>query len=148
MPNVVKVDKSNLNEWARLSFGMYGEHHTFAEMLASCQEFLINNKETGYLYEIDGNYVGFINTSIRNDYVNGTDGSPVVYVEAVYVLDEYRGRGIAKSLIKVAEEFARANGCKQLASDCMTSNTASEKFHKDCGFEEVERVICFVKNVC
>ena len=105
MPNVVKADKSNLNEWARLSFGMYGEYHSLEELITSCQEFLINNKETGYLYEIDGNYVGFINTSIRNDYVNGTDGSPVAYVEAVYVLDEYRGRGIAKSLMKVPKSL-------------------------------------------
>jgi len=148
MANIIKADKSNINDWARLSYGMYGDHHSLEELITSCQEFLIDNKETGYLYEVDGKFVGFINISIRNDYVNGTDSSPVAYVEVVYVLDEYRGRGIARSLMKVAEEFARANGCKQLASDCMTSNTASEKFHKDCGFEEAERVICFVKNVC
>ncbi len=147
MPNIVKASKSTLQEWAKLSFRLYGDHHTFEEMLHNCNEFLLNSKENGFLYEIDGKYVAFVNISIRTDYVNGTNSSPVAFIEAIYVLQEYRGIGVARELIGVAEKFARDNGCKELASDCLISNIESEKFHKSCGFRETERVICFAKEV-
>lgn len=147
MPNIIKTDKTTLQEWAKLSYMLFRDHHTFEDMFENCKKLLQNKRETGFLYEIDDNFVGFINISIRNDYVNGTNSSPVAFVEAIYVIEECRGKGIARELLKVAEIFARENGCTQLASDCLITNTVSEKFHKSCGFEETERVIYFVKNV-
>ena len=91
--------------------------------------------------------MGYINVSVRNDYVNGTDTSPVAFVEALYILPEHRKQGIGRELIKYAEEFARQRGITQLASDCFVDNSMSENFHKSCGFIEKERIICFVKDV-
>jgi aminoglycoside 6'-N-acetyltransferase I len=42
--------------------------------------------------------IGFIEGSIRGDYVNGTETSPVGFVEGVYVLPVLRRRGIARQL--------------------------------------------------
>lgn len=120
---------------------------TYEEMYVECEELLKNKKEMGYLYLRNNKIVAFMNISIRNDYVNGTDTSPVVYIEALYVLPECRRQGIAGELIKRAEEIAKNSGITQLASDCLLENTISEQFHKSCGFSEAERVICFVKNV-
>lgn len=147
MPNIMKADPSTLQDWAGLAFKMFGDHHAYEEILEDCAQLLQSKKEIGFLYGINGKYIAYMNVSIRNDYVNGTDSSPVAFVEAIYVENEYRGRGIAREMIAIAEGFARENGCAQLASDCLITNEASEKFHIGCGFEEKERVICFVKAV-
>jgi len=144
--SIVKIDQSNLAEWARLHALLFPEL-SFEESLAECAEWLENKKEVGVLYEKDGEYAGFINLSIRNDYVNGTDTSPVAFVEAIYILPEYRRVGIGRELMEYAEKFARENGITQIASDCFIDNDLSEEFHKSCGFVEKERVICFVKNI-
>lgn len=122
-------------------------NQTFDEMHRAYYEFLTTKKEMGFLYHKDNQIIAFMNLSIRSDYVNGTDTTPVVFVEAIYVLPEYRKQGIARAFISFAEKFTKENGFTQLASDCLIENTASEKFHKSCGFEEKERVICLVKNV-
>ncbi|MCL2837721.1 MAG: GNAT family N-acetyltransferase [Oscillospiraceae bacterium] len=143
---IVKIDQSNLAEWAKLHALLFPEL-SFEESFAECAEWLENKKEVGVLYEKDGKYAGFINLSIRNDYVNGTDTSPVAFVEAIYILPEYRRLGIGRELLEYAEKFAREHGITQIASDCFIDNALSEEFHKNCGFVEKERVICFVKNI-
>jgi aminoglycoside 6'-N-acetyltransferase I len=105
------------------------------------------DKEFGFLYQKNGGYVAMMHLSIRTDYVNGTDTSPVVYVEAIYILPEHRKLGIGRELITFAETFAKQKNITQLASDCLLDNRDSELFHKSCGFREEERVICFVKDV-
>src|SRR5947207_3770431 len=44
--------------------------------------------------------IGFIEGSIRGDYVNGTESSPVGFVEGVYVISAWRRRGIARQLFE------------------------------------------------
>ena len=76
MPNIIKADKTTLQEWAKLSYMLFKDHHTYEDMLKNCRKLLQNKKETGFLYEINGAFIGFVNISIRNDYVNGTNNSP------------------------------------------------------------------------
>ena len=146
MSRIVKADESHLNVWTNLALMLFPESN-FEEELGFHKSILRSKKEIGLLYEKDHKFVGFMNLSIRTDYVNGTDTSPVAFVEAIYVLPENRKQGIARAFIAYAENFARQNGCQQLASDCFIDNTSSEQFHKSCGFIEKERVICFAKNV-
>ena len=143
--SIIKATEQHLTEWTNLAVLLFPDS-PFEEELQFHKEILSSKKEMGLLYQIDEKIVGFMNMSIRNDYVNGTDTSPVVFIEAIYVLPEYRERGIGKKFIAYAETYAKEKGIKQLASDCFIDNTMSENFHKGCGFEEKERVICFVKN--
>ena len=143
---IVSADAGNLKEWANLALLLFPES-SFDEEFELHKKILTSENEAGLLYQKDGQYVGFMNLSIRNDYVNGTDASPVVFVEAIYVLPDYRHQGIGKEFIKYAEEYAKQKKITQLASDCYVDNRLSESFHKGCGFIEKERVICFVKNV-
>ena len=61
--------------------------------------------------------IGFIEGSIRADYVNGTETSPVGFVEGVYVLPTWRRRGVARRLYEAIGDWAKARGCRELASD-------------------------------
>ncbi len=89
----------------------------------------------------------FAQCSLRNDYVEGTDSSPVGYLEGVFVKEEYRNKGYAKELLLTCEKWAKDMGCSEFASDCELTNENSLKFHLSAGFDEVNRIICFRKNI-
>ena len=89
--------------------------------------------------------VGFIEGSIRNDYVNGTESSPVGFVEGVYVIPTMRRKGVARMLFAAIGDWARARGCQELASDALLENEASQRAHRALGFRETERVVYFAK---
>lgn len=100
-----------------------------------------------FIYYDENTPVGFAQCSLRYDYVEGTESSPVGYLEGIYVKDEYRNRGIGKELLTQCEEWAKSKGCSEFASDCELDNTESLKFHLKLGFEEANRIICFRKNL-
>jgi aminoglycoside 6'-N-acetyltransferase I len=79
--------------------------------------------------------------------VEGTESSPVGYLEGVFVKEEYRKRGYAKELLCACEMWAKDMGCTEFASDCELDNTGSLKFHIAMGFVEANRIICFKKNI-
>lgn len=91
--------------------------------------------------------IAFIQLSIRNDYVNGSTTSPVGYVEGLYVIKEYRNKGIARKLIENSYCFLKEKGCNEIASDVETENIVSQKFHEKMGFTETEKVVCYIKRL-
>ena len=144
--NIIKVDKTNLKAVVELGLLLFPEN-TFTELFDVYKKSLANKNEFLFLYQKNKLFVGYLHLSVRHDYVNGTDTSPVVFLEAMYVLRDYQQQGIGKEFVKHAEQYARQKGITQLASDCLIENGLSEAFHKSCGFIEKERVICFVKDV-
>jgi len=92
-------------------------------------------------------HIGFAQCSLRFNYVEGTDSSPVGYVEGIFVREEYRNKGVGKLLLSSCEEWAIEEGCTRFASDCELDNHDSLKFHLSIGFEESNRIICFVKEL-
>ena len=109
---------------------------------------LVQNPEAAiFLYREEGQAVGFAQCQLRHDYVEGTKTSPVGYLEGIYVLPGFRGRGIAKALLNACEEWAREKGCREFASDCELDNTGSLAFHLAVGFREANRIICFARKL-
>lgn len=108
---------------------------------------IITKNTTFFIYYEGGAPIAFAQVSLRNDYVEGTNSSPVAYLEGIFVEKHYRNKGIAKKLIKKCEIWAKQNCCQQMASDCELINTESYNFHLSCGFEEVNRIICFKKEL-
>ena len=49
--------------------------------------------------------------------------------------------------MEAAENWARQNGFSELASDAEITNFRSIELHKQLGFEETERIVCFVKKI-
>lgn len=95
--------------------------------------------------EESGDAVGLLEMSIRSDYVNGTEGGPVAFLEGLFVVPERRGKGVARQLIRAAETWAGAHGYSELASDALLENEAAQAVHRALGFEETERVVFFRK---
>ena len=95
----------------------------------------------------DGSAVGFVEASKRVDYVNGTDSSPVTFLEGLYIEPASRRKGVARILVTSVEAWAVAQGCSQLASDSPLENTAAHAVHLALGFTETERVVYFCRRL-
>ena len=91
--------------------------------------------------------VAFMSLSLRHDYVEGTDSSPVGYLEGIYVKPDFRKSGIAAEMVEFAKEWVVSKGCTELASDCELDNEDSRLFHSKIGFEEANRIVCFVMKI-
>lgn len=89
-----------------------------------------------------GSPLGFIESALRSDYVEGLDTSPVWYVEGVFTEEHARKKGVARKLVR---DLVKRVGATHLASDCEHDNEQSRLFHEAIGFHEVGRSIHFVK---
>jgi aminoglycoside 6'-N-acetyltransferase I len=94
-----------------------------------------------------GEAIGFIDLSIREEYVEGSSSSPVGYVEGIYVKPEYRLHGIARELLRLGGEWSRARGCTEYGSDTEIENVESQAFHLRAGFEAAHTIVHFIKKL-
>ena len=92
----------------------------------------------------DGTLVGFIEMSLRS-HAEDCESSPVGYIEGWFVVEPLRRTGIGAQLVRAAEDWARAQGCTEMASDTWLDNTLSQQAHAALGYEEVERLVHFRK---
>jgi aminoglycoside 6'-N-acetyltransferase I len=95
----------------------------------------------------NGSLIGFLEAGLRSHAENCNPSRPVGYVEGWYVAEEHRRRGIGKRLLLAAEEWARRQGCLEMASDALIDNTLSQDVHQRLGFEVVERSVHFRKDL-
>ena len=123
------------------------EDCSLEEEFESYNSIIGSENEVCYVVREHEQYISFIHLSIRSDYVEGAADLPVAYIEGIYVKPAYQNQGIAKSLMKVAENWAREKGFKQIASDTDCGNSLSINFHKKAGFTEAGRIVCFIKNL-
>ena len=121
--------------------------NTVEEMCAEMEEILAKPDSAFFLAYVEDVPIGFAQCQLRYDYVEGTDSSPVGYLEGIYVASEYRKHGIARELLTDCETWAKSKGCTEFASDCELENAQSLQFHLKVGFEEANRIICFTKKI-
>ena len=141
--DIINVSQDNFQEWVDLALQLW-PHSSIAEMQAILQ----SPRQAGFLVRgEEGSAIGFINLSLRYEYVPDASQSPVAFVEGIYVKAAYRQQGVGAALMQYAEQWARAQGCIELASDALLENTASHAFHTKVGFREVERVVFFIKPI-
>ena len=99
------------------------------------------------MYDEQRHAIAFIDGSIRSDYVNGTESTPVGFVEGVYVVPAWRRRGIARQLFDAVADWSLSRGCRELASDALIENDVSLRAHLALGFRETDRVVYFTKKL-
>src|SRR5215472_11516057 len=89
--------------------------------------------------------VGFLETGLRS-HADGCDPSLAVgFIEGWYVVEGYRRQGIGKSLVTAAEEWARGQGCREMASDTLIDNHSSQRAHEALGYSVVDRCVHYRK---
>ncbi len=143
---IKKADINDLNAVTELMLCLW-KGHDRKELEKENERLLSSENDAVFLYFDKENAAGFAQCSLRHDYVEGTKSSPVGYLEGIFVAEQYRGRGAASLLLSACENWAENMGCREFASDCEISNSASLKFHLKLGFEEANRIICFKKYI-
>jgi aminoglycoside 6'-N-acetyltransferase I len=73
----------------------------------------------------DGTLMGFAEVDLRSHADGCVPARPVGYLEGWYVTEGYRRRGIARRLLFAAEDWARSQGCAEMASDTWIDNELS-----------------------
>lgn len=142
---IVKAEVKDAPEVARLSLLLWPEHDK-EEMEQEYRE-LIKKDDAAVFLAQEGETVGFAQCQLRRDYVEGTESSPVGYLEGIFVTESCRNRGYARALLAACQDWARARGCTEFASDCELTNSESLAFHLRMGFLEANRIICFTKRL-
>jgi aminoglycoside 6'-N-acetyltransferase I len=98
-----------------------------------------------FVAEVNWQVVGFVEVGLRS-HADGCDGRrPVGFVEGWYVEPEHRRRGVGRALIGAAEDWARSQGCTEIASDTWVDNEPSHRAHEALGFEVVDRCVHYRK---
>ncbi len=143
---IYKATEKDALTVAKLAIQMW-EDNVLEELAAELAELIGSSEAVVFLGEVNGQAIGFAQCQLRQDYVEGTETSPVGYLEGIFVEEEFRKQGVAKQLLAACENWAREQGCTEFASDCELDNTGSLKFHLSLGFEEANRVICFTKKL-
>jgi aminoglycoside 6'-N-acetyltransferase I len=123
-----EAEKSHLTEIAKF---LAGELRTLLTVLVA---------------EQDGELVGFAELNIR-PYADGCKTDRVGFLEGWYVVPDARRRGIGRALVAASEDWARAQGCTEFASDTLVDNDLSTVAHHALGFQEVEIIRCFRKDL-
>lgn len=115
---------------------------------------LLASESSGYLPAViliaekpDGRALGFAEIGLRS-HADGCDRShPAGYIEGWYVAPEYRRKKVGTKLIAAAEEWARNQGCTEIASDTWLDAVDSQRAHEALGYAIVDRCIHYRKSL-
>lgn len=137
-------------ELARLRAALWPE--SSAEELAKELLGILESKTLGTMplvelvaEESHGVLVGFLEVGLRS-HADGCDPAHTVgYIEGWYVSESHRKRGIGRKLLAVAEDWARGQGCVEMASDAVIGNDVSQRAHEATGYAEVDRCVRYRK---
>ena len=143
---IKKTQAADAEILAGLAIQMW-EDHDPAELAEEFRDLAEKDDAACFIRYADGRPVAFAQCQLRYDYVEGTESSPVGYLEGIFVSEEYRKNGFSAELLAECEKWAKEKGCTEFASDCELDNETSLKFHLSVGFEEANRIICFRKGL-
>lgn len=144
--NIINTNKDNFNELITMALDLWPDN-TYEGLEAEVLDLMNGDKDIFFISVTNDIISGFIHMSIRTDYVEGSDSTPVGFVEGIYVKPEFRNKGIARLLVNFGEEWVKSKGCTQVGSDIEYDNNISYEFHRAIGFEEANRIICFIKEI-
>lgn len=83
--DIRQMNKTHLEHWRGLRKQLWPGHPDDAH-LADGEEILQADHLASFIAMADGVAIGFADASIRHDYVNGCDSSPVAFLEGIFVL--------------------------------------------------------------
>jgi aminoglycoside 6'-N-acetyltransferase I len=132
---------ADFNIWHRMREELYGgidPAHSEAEI-----RHIVEDPALATYLVFDENEtapIGMLELSLRN-IVDGCLSSPVAYIEGLYVVEKWQGRGLGPQFIDFAKKWAQEHGCTELAVDTELDNERAQRFYEKNGFEETFRVV-------
>ena len=93
----------------------------------------------------DGSLIGFLEVGLRSHADGCNPKRPVGFIEGWFVVESERRKGIGSRLVRAAEDWARGQGCVEMASDTWIDNVTSQRAHQAVGYEVADRCVNFRK---
>lgn len=129
-------------EWLRMRMELWPDSDSDEEAAEIAHYFTgapLPTLNVAYVYSRpDGGLCGLVEVSIHSS-APGCETDRIGYIEAWYVDPDWRGKGVGRVLVEQAENWAREQGCLEMASDTTPFYPISPKAHQALGYEEVER---------
>jgi aminoglycoside 6'-N-acetyltransferase I len=134
-------------EWLRMRQALWPDFEQ-ESLQREMDEILVNLAQWGVfvLERAEGGLGGLMEASLR-PWAEGCETHPVGYIEAWYVDPDLRRQGAGAALVEASENWTRAQGCSEIASDCELDNHVSFQAHQALGYEETIRIIQFRKRL-
>ncbi|ENW94573.1 AAC(6')-Ighjkrstuvwx family aminoglycoside N-acetyltransferase [Acinetobacter sp. NIPH 298] len=143
--NIKPASEASFKDWLKLRIKLWNDLEE--SHLQEMHQLLAEKHALQLLAYSDDHAVAMLEASIRYEYVNGTETSPVAFLEGIYVLPEYRRLGVATLLVRQVEAWAKQFSCTEFASDAALDNVISHAMHRALGFQETESVVYFSKKI-
>lgn len=103
---------------------------------ATLEEWIFNRKKAEVIFAMEGDTeVGFALFFHNFSTFLGRSG---IYLEDLYVMPEYRGKGYGKALLSKLAQIALERGCGRLEWWCLDSNTPSIDFYLSLNAEPMD----------
>lgn len=146
---IVPASKDCLPEWAEMRLALWPWDGVEDHAEEAAELYLAGHPDRTAFVALDdhGQPVGFAEATLRRDYVEGCESSPVAFLEGIYVRPAARKTGAARSLAEAVAAWGRQMGCTEFASNALLDNTESHAFHAAIGFTETLRVVFFRKEL-
>lgn len=116
------------------AFGQFAETDWKARKAAHMDDDVAANAEGIFVWEEDGDVIGYITTRIFRDALIGQ-------IPNISVLPGHRGKGIGKALMKAAFDYFEEQGMKVAKIETLDQNDIGQTFYPSTGFQEVARQI-------
>jgi GNAT superfamily N-acetyltransferase len=88
-----------------------------------------------FVAETGGIVAGFVAVMAREPFTEPDDpAGTCALLNDLVVLEEYRGRGIGRELVRHAEAFARERGARELRLQVLARNAAARALYEEAGF--------------
>lgn len=139
-PVITKLTKSNFKEIYEL-YLKYREGANFKSSIQDVKKFLNDeHKRTDdeiFMAKINNKPIGFLHFGKQ---FSTLSGNMRYRIKSMFVEQEYRGKGIAKKLVKTMQDFA---GDKEVIVKTMRSNEHSPFLYRNTGFKEDDYFVHF-----
>ena len=139
------------DEWLRMRHALWPDHPA-GELAAEADEYATGRSTCGrpsavFVADRGGGKLGGFVELTQHIAADGCVTSPVAYVEGWYVDADVRRCGVGAALVAAGEAWARAQGCVEIASDCLAENDVSHAAHRALGYRHAKRHIRFHKSL-
>ena len=113
-PKPVWIAKATEKPWEIAALAGRMWDHPVAELTEEFSELLARSDAAVFTARQGAELLGFAQCQLRQDYVEGTETSPVGYLEGIFTQEGCRKQGIAASLLRACEAWARSRGCMSI----------------------------------
>ena len=133
-------------EWLRMSLALFPDSPSREIERAMREALATPHYAVLIATRDDGSGCGYVEVGERS-YGEGCETSPVAYIEAWYTDPDVRRKGVGRGLLRAAEDWARTQGYREIGSDALLDNVVSHEAHRRSGYQEVERLVVFRKDL-